>query len=77
MLTISAKCGIQLYHLLHFITSLKCCLLVLLYDTEEQGNGTLRLLQEAMIISMPAVTQWIHIQRLSPEKNGVFPCTPF
>jgi hypothetical protein len=27
--------------------------------------------QEAVFISLPAVAQWIHIQRLSPENKGV------
>jgi hypothetical protein len=32
---------------------------------------------EAMFISMPAVPQQIHIQRLNPENKGALPYIPF
>jgi hypothetical protein len=32
--------------------------------------------QQAVFISLLAVAQWIHIQRLSPEDKGVSPYIP-
>jgi hypothetical protein len=49
------------------------------WDSEEQGNGTPMLFQEAMFVTpcqqftMPAMTQWIH----TPENKGAFPYIPF
>jgi hypothetical protein len=42
----------------------------MLRDSQEQGNGTPRLIQEAMLVSRPAEAQQIHIQSLSPKNKG-------
>jgi hypothetical protein len=51
---------------LHYITLMLPCGTV--WDSEEQGKGTPMFFQEAMFISMTAVTQWIHTH----ENKGPF-----
>jgi hypothetical protein len=43
---------------------------------ESQTETDTRAFQEALFISVPAVAQRIHIQRLTPENKGVSPYIP-
>jgi hypothetical protein len=40
------------------------------------GKRNTKAFGEAMFVSMPAVAQQIHIQRLNPENKGALPYTP-
>jgi hypothetical protein len=42
----------------------------------QAGKQDTKDFQEAIFISVPAVAQWIHIQRLSPENKGALPYIP-
>jgi hypothetical protein len=52
--------------------SVSVSLSVLLWDIQA-GKQDPKAFQEAMLISMPAETQCIHIRRLSPKNKGVLP----
>jgi hypothetical protein len=42
----------------------------------QTGKQNTKAFGEAIFISMPAATQQIHLQRLSPENKGTFPYIP-
>jgi hypothetical protein len=47
----------------------------ILWDVQT-GKRDTKAFGEAMFIGMPAVTQWIHIQKLSPQNKGALPHIP-
>jgi hypothetical protein len=49
--------------------------MILLWDSQA-GKQDTKTFWEAMFTGMTAATQWIHIQRLSPEHKGALPYIP-